>query len=444
MNCWRDRLWLLALAVLLAGVAILSGCGESVTEPLVPPLTSRLTAASDGQIQWTTSLTTRGTVRYGFVSGQYDRVAYPAAGAGRDKVYDETHTVILLSAVAGVPIYIQRTDQTNRGHFYAAAEETVVFASVPDLSPLLVFTSLDVQFGDAHVLELPSEGKLVMIDAGPWYEERRGESAVEHVLHWLEGQAVERIDYALATHTHADHWGGFLPSWSGSPGVFALYEIGIFLDVAEVSGNHDDHEEIVAYVDAKGITRYVIEPGMSNTTDPEPLGWDPLVDVLVLNAGSQPEWAGSGWEGDRINNDSIVLKISYGEVDIITGGDCENPGEARILTHYPAALGGVEYYKAHHHGRYDASSEVFVQAIAPRVAFIPVAFAAYNEGPAGGADATAQTLERLAAVGADVFRFDSAAPVGHENDNRTFWHTSFVTDGTSYEVRIAASVWGLR
>jgi len=165
--------------------------------------------------------------------------------------------------------------------------------------------------------------------------------------------------------------------------------------------------------------------------------------VLVLNAGSQAEWANISHTGTRINNDSIVLKFNYGEVDIITGGDCEVEGEARILSHFSQELDEVELFKAHHHGRYDANSLEFLSVIAPRISFIPVAFAAYYEGPDQGAEDTAQTLARLAVVQADVFRFDAAEPLAWENDNRTFWHTTFITDGISYEVRIVPSIWGI-
>jgi beta-lactamase superfamily II metal-dependent hydrolase len=342
-----------------------------------------------------------------------------------------------------VPIYIQRTDLSEQGQLYAAAEETVTFVSPPAVAPQLRFTSLDVQFGDAHVLQLPSEGKLVMIDAGNPYEGRGGESAPHHVRRWLQDHAVTRLDVALATHMHVDHYGGFLRGAddSGSLGLIDLYEIGLFLDVPAVSGNEYALADLRAEVDAKGIARLILEPGQTDVTDPAALAWDPLVHVVVLNAGAQPEWATTGFESDRLNNDSIALKISYGEVDLFSGGDCQVQAEARMLTRYPQYLVSIEYFKVFHHGRNDENSRTWIAAIRPRAAVIPVAFIAYNEGAQGGYDNTKDVLARLAAVDADVFRFDAAEPLGEPQDNQTFWHTTFVTDGTSYEVRIAHSVW---
>ncbi len=436
---WQTPLLLLSF---LAALSWLIGCGESTTTP--PPQAPRsvLIGVEQNKVLWSVDQPTRGAVRYGFVSGEYDRIAYPEAGLGADKNYSEGHAVPLISAVADLPIYIQRTDLTEDGRLYAAAEETVVFANVPAELRMLTMTCLDVQFGDSHVLRLPSDGSIVMIDAGNPYEGRQGQSAPAHVKAWLDGQAITRIDVALATHMHADHYGGFV--WGADAqdnGILEIYEVGFFLDVPDVSGN--SNATLVDLRDDEGIPRHIISDGMSDVTDPDFLGWDSAVRVLVLNAGAQPEWANISYAGTRINNDSIVLKISYGEVDIVTGGDCEVEGEGRILDLYPEQLPGVELLKSHHHGRADANSVAFIESVAPRVSFIPVAFVAYNEGPDQGAEDTAQTLARLALVQSDVFRFDAAEPLGRPNDNRTFWHTTFATDGISYEVRITPSLWGI-
>ncbi len=424
----------LALPLLLAG-----GCGESTTDPAPPPLVSRLTGTSGRAVSWTTNLPTRGSVQYGFVSGQPDRLAYPPAAGGGDKAYATVHSVPLLSVPeGGATVYVRRSDATADGRFFTAAEETVVFGPTGATAPQLAFTMIDVQFGDAHVLRLPTAGAVVAIDAGAPYETVAGESAPQHVKRWLDDRAITRLDVALATHMHADHVGGFLNGGNGTPGVLAAYEIGLYLDVPAVTGNEYNRSAVRSLLGARSVPILTVAPGMDETSNPAELGWDPLVGVAVLNAGAQLEWN----DGD-LNNDSVVLKVTYGDVDLITGGDCLTTGEARILSLYRAELAGVELFKASHHGRANANSWGYLLAIAPRVGFIPIAFAAYDEGPTQGASDTAQTLGRLAELRADVFRFDAADPLGRPQDNRTFWQTTFATDGASYEVRIEPSVWGL-
>lgn len=433
-------------AVLTALLAcLLGGCGSSTTTPAPAPLVSTPARLEDGKVVWTTDQPTRGSVRYGFVSGAQDRLAYPAAAGGGDKEYTAAHAVPLLELPPGVDIYIRRADLTADGRLHVAPEETLraPAGAAEAAAALLRFTSIDVQFGDAHVLQLPSSGGVVVIDAGDPGAGRRGETAPAHVRRWLQDRGVAHLDFALATHVHADHIGGFVTGGDGGPGLVGAFTIGAYLDVPAVSRPRNYYTQLLGLLAAAEVPRLVIAPGMTDKSDPAALAWDPLVEVAVLNAGSQPEWSAPDvYDGDALNNDSVVLKITYGDVDIVTGGDCEVPGETRILTHFAPALAGVEYFKASHHGRYDANSVAYLQAMSPRAALIPVAFVAYNEGPQQGARDSEQTLGRLAALRVDVFRFDAAAPLDRAQDNVTFWHTTMVTDGSSYEVRIAPSLWG--
>ena len=426
--------WLLLAALALAA----GGCGESATTPEQVTVVARFTGLAGRQVTWSTNVPTRGAVRYGFVSGQYDHYALPTAVGDTDKAWSQSHAVPLLDDVSGRTVYIQCVDLTPEGFFSAARETALTFAAVPPTAPLLRFTSIDVQFGDAHVLRLPTAGHTVAIDGGNPYVNRAGETAPQHVMGWLDDRGIARLDVALATHMHGDHVGGLLRDGAGGPGLLEHCQIGLYLDVPAVTGNAYNQVDVNAILAAREIRKLVIAPGMTSAGEPDALDWDPAVDVMVLNAGAQPEWAG----GD-LNNDSVVLKVSYGAVDFITGGDCLVLGETRILTNFPTALAGVEYFKASHHGRANANSLAYLQAIAPRVSVIPVAFIAYNEGPDQGAKDTAQTLERLVNLRADVFRFDEAAPLARAQDNQTFWNTTFTTDGASFEVRIEPSVWGL-
>ncbi|MHB8077836.1 MAG: ComEC/Rec2 family competence protein [Candidatus Krumholzibacteriia bacterium] len=430
----KTAVWLLLAALALA----VGGCGQSATSPAPVSVVTRFTGLAGRQVTWSTNVPTRGAVRYGFVSGQYDHYALPTAAGGADKAYSQSHAVPLLDDLDGRTVFIQCVDVTPEGFFAAARETALTFAVVPATAPLLRFTTIDVQFGDAHVLRLPTAGRVVAIDGGDPGVNVHGETAPQHVMRWLDDRAISRLDVALATHMHADHVGGLLRDGAGGPGLLEHCQIGLYLDVPAVTGNAYNQVAVDAILAAREITKRIIAPGMTSAGEPEALDWDPGVEVMVLNAGAQPEWAG----GD-LNNDSVVLKISYGLVDLITGGDCLVLGETRILTNFPDALPGVEYFKVSHHGRSNANSLAYLQAMSPRAAVIPVAFVAYNEGPDQGAKDTAQTLERLGNLRTDVFRFDAAEPLARPQDNQTFWNTTFTTDGVSYEVRIEPSVWGL-
>jgi len=63
------------------------------------------------------------------------------------------------------------------------------------------------------------------------------------------------------------------------------------------------------------------------------------------------------------NNNSIVLSLSYGEVDFLFTGDAEQEAEASMLTE--GIVPDVEILKVGHHGSRTASSRQFLQAAKP-------------------------------------------------------------------------------
>lgn len=414
-------------------VVLAAGCGG----PAAPPelLQSPLGDVTGAVVRWTTSRPARAVVRYGFVSGRYDRLAYPAAGGGDDKARRTEHAVPLLALPPRTPVFIRRVNTEPGLAAAVAAQETLFFAEPPACARLLRFTSVDVQFGDALVLECPS-GAVVLIDAGDPEEGRAGEAAPAHLMRWLDDHGVDGLAAAALTHAHRDHVGGFVRGGIDGVGVVDTRGIGVFLDLPAHSGERPDHRTLVARLEELGVPRLAVAPGMTDGSHPDRLGWDPALRVEVLHGGAEPGWS-------DLNNDSLALRVGYGDVDFLTVGDCEAAAEELMLERFPGKLAGIEVLKAGHHGRSDASGGLFLDAVLPRTALVTVAFAAYREGVAAGAEATAPVLARFAARGTDVFRFDDAEPLGEPADTRTFWHTTLVTDGVSYEIRLEPSVWGL-
>ncbi|MCG9128925.1 hypothetical protein JT359_15150 [Candidatus Poribacteria bacterium] len=69
---------------------------------------------------------------------------------------------------------------------------------------------------------------------------------------------------------------------------------------------------------------------------------------------------------DDKNDDSLVLKLSYGLVDILFTGDIEATAEGRILTSQQDLRS--EIIKVPHHGSRTSSTAEFLDAVQPRYA----------------------------------------------------------------------------
>jgi competence protein ComEC len=66
------------------------------------------------------------------------------------------------------------------------------------------------------------------------------------------------------------------------------------------------------------------------------------------------------------NNASLVLRLSFNEMNVLLTGDIEAEGEAIILSTGPPLASTI--LKVPHHGSRTSSTRAFVQAVAPQVA----------------------------------------------------------------------------
>jgi beta-lactamase superfamily II metal-dependent hydrolase len=347
-----------------------------------------------------------------------------------------SHAVPLVTAPRGVPIYLQVISRSQQNRVTVGEEMSFTVTSRAPELPLLDWTMIDVGFGDSHLLTLPTAGYRVMIDSGEpedW----------PNVDRYLKEKGISRIDRAVATHIHVDHIGGFTGR-RDSDGVLRNYEIGRFLDSPDKSildedgdGNVcEDRPSWCAFYDVlheEGIPVDTCRVGDTDADNPA-LAWDSGVRVKVFNSG-HGRAAGGTDEGDWFNNDSIVFRISYGDVDLVLGGDTESPAERRILALFPALELESEVLKVHHHGHNDSSTSEFVTAVNPRAGMIPGSW--YETG---NFLPSSSVILRLDGAFADVYASDRAEQfgIGPLLDGSGL-HVSLVTDGVSYEVHIEES-----
>lgn len=218
-------------------------------------------------------------------------------------------------------------------------------------------TVLDVGQGDAIVVEAP-DGRTVLIDAGaggPW----RLDAGERAVAPFLLNRGVLALQATLTTHADIDHAGGMAA-------IRRRFRVGERWD--DAPGPHG----------LGGVLLTAITP-----------------DVV----------------GGRPNDRAMMLRVELGLATVLLASDVEAAGE-RALVDAGVPLAAT-VLKVGHHGAATSSTPPFLAAVRPTVAVVSVG----ARNPYGHPNAG--TLERLAAVGARVYRTDRDGAVLIDTDGRT-------------------------
>jgi len=242
---------------------------------------------------------------------------------------------------------------------------------------------LDVGQGDAIALRSP-HGRWALVDGGP--RTRQGDAGRSVVAPFLRRQGVRSLDFVVVSHGDADHLGGV-------PSVLERVPAGLVLEPGQPLGT-DLYGEFLATVDQAGAEWRAARAG-------DTIRWDG-VQVVVLHPSSA--WVA---REARPNENSVVLRVSYGAFDGVLTGDAGLPVESLIVH----GVGQVELLKVGHHGSAGSTGVSWLTALRPRVAVISV-------GPNGFGHPTPVVLGRLAAAGVTVFRTDRGGTVTMRTDGR--------------------------
>jgi competence protein ComEC len=124
----------------------------------------------------------------------------------------------------------------------------------------------------------------------------------------------------------------------------------------------------------------------------------------------------------RRNDHALVVRVDYGHASFLLAADMTATAERELLaTHLPLR---ATVLKVAHHGSRHSSTAEFLAAVRPTVAVISV-------GPRNAyGHPAAETLARLDAVGARIFRTDRDGAVVFETDGRWLTVTGWATATT--------------
>ncbi|MGG3737523.1 S-layer homology domain-containing protein [Aeribacillus pallidus] len=245
--------------------------------------------------------------------------------------------------------------------FLARALEDKFKVDVPSDKEMKVHF-IDVGQGDSSLIVTPSS-KVILIDGGK-------RTAGEKVVSYLKQAGISSIDLLVATHPDADHIGGLLDVLNQIP-------------VKQVLDSGKEHTtqtyiDYLTLINNKNIPFKVAKTG-------EVIALDPEIKIQVLNSGDN---------GSTDNNEaSVVLKISYNQIDFLFTGDAGFEAEEKMLKKFNVAS---EILKVSHHGANTGTSLEFVNAVQPEVSVL-----SYGDNSYG--HPTSEVIKRLQAVGSLLY-----------------------------------------
>jgi competence protein ComEC len=208
---------------------------------------------------------------------------------------------------------------------------------------------INVGQGSSTLIVGPT-GETILIDSGDWSDDG------EDVLAYLDRHDVDRIDHLVTTHADADHIGGHAAIIdhyeTQADGIGAVYDPGI-------TSSSQTYDRYLDAIEEHDVTLYETRAG-----DQIPIDG---VDARVL---APPE--GYIANGDR-NENSIVLKLDFGQSSFLLPGDGESESEEYLVDEYGSSL-NTTVLSAGHHGSQSSSSSEFLDTTSPRIAVISSAY----------------------------------------------------------------------
>ena len=207
-------------------------------------------------------------------------------------------------------------------------------SAAPNSESKLIVHFLDVGQGDSIFIELPN-GRTMLVDAGENYH---GQGIIDYV----QTIGYHKLDYVVATHPHEDHIGSM-------PYIVRNFEIGSIY-MPDVTANTATFESLLKAIKAKGLRVKNGRTGVHIIKDGEL-----TADII---APDKPDES-------NLNNSSIVLLLTFGNVSYLLTGDAETKELNAIRADMHATV-----LKAGHHGSKTSTTQTLLKKISPSVTVI--------------------------------------------------------------------------
>ncbi|MFN0250169.1 MAG: DNA internalization-related competence protein ComEC/Rec2 [Kofleriaceae bacterium] len=265
-------------------------------------------------------------------------------------------------------------------------------ARAPAPAGALRVTFLDVGQGDAAIVELP-DGGVWLVDAGGHASAgslARASATGAIVERALASAGHDRVDIAIVSHPHPDHYAGL---------AGMTVPIGEVWSAREVEAGEADRGSRRAFA---GLVDTLVARGTRAVSPPLGVAARRAgVELVVWAPRYQPIEGGAAIAAAdpvrSVNDNSLVVEVRFANRSIVFAGDLELEGEDLVVA---AGLGRADVVKVAHHGSPTSSSIAFVEATAPEIAVVSC-----GRGNMFGFP-SADVVARWRASGAEILRTD--------------------------------------
>ena len=226
-----------------------------------------------------------------------------------------------------------------------------------------------IDVGKADAMLLRCQGSAVLLDGGTYVS---GDRVVDYLLR----MGVDRLDYVITSHPDSDHIGGVAQVLEELPvGELVTYPW------PQEMGQTLEFQNLQQAAEEGSVAVRQVQPG----------------DSISLG-GAKLQVLGPLEDYEDTNNGSLVLRLDYDGFSALFCGDIEASAELDLVK--SGANLDVDLLKVPHHGSAGSCSQRFLKAVTPELAVISV-------GPDNSNLPREETLSRLEAVGAEIYRTDT-------------------------------------
>jgi len=261
-------------------------------------------------------------------------------------------------------------------------------------------TFIDVGQGSSTLVEFPV-GTKMLVDGGGFYS-KSFDIGRYVVAPFLWHERIKNIDIVVLTHPQSDHLNGL------------IYVLDNF-NVREVWSNGQKadtrpYKNFIRIIEEKHITHRIVSCG----TPEKRIGG---VIVKILNPEKPITKDGNSFQRfDVVNNNSLVMKLTFGKASILLPADISESAESRLIKSNVNFKSDV--LMAPHHGGFTSSTPSFLKRVRPEIVVFSCGVDNIFRDP------HPDVLKRYRNIGSKIFRTDRNGAV------------TIITDGENIVTRV--------